>query len=279
MLYIIFIPIFYLFLSIQFSNLPLNWRDLHVGYTNSMMDSKTHWKDMDKKMMCIISLWNLVPYKSIMNVIGCKWISHIKRHVDGSIERHKARLIAKGFHQQHGVDFGNTFYSPVVKPITKRTVLSFAISDSWDFPPNWCPKSIPLWCAQWRGHYICLNPLGLFIHNFRIMYANCARLSMGLNKPLGHGIHVRLSSKLLEMDFHGSQLQVWLFIIYITELIHNTNCVNLCPRHFNYQLPSTSHGSLIEATERDFTAEDLGNLNHLLRVEVVFLDGSFCQSK
>jgi hypothetical protein len=39
--------------------------------------------------------WILVPSNPNQNVIGCKWIYKIKRHADGSIERYKARLIAK----------------------------------------------------------------------------------------------------------------------------------------------------------------------------------------
>jgi hypothetical protein len=50
--------------------------------------------------------------------------------VDGSIERYKARLVVKGFHQQLGVDFGETF-SPVIKPTTVCTVLFLAISGGW----------------------------------------------------------------------------------------------------------------------------------------------------
>uniref|UniRef100_A0A2N9GAK2 Reverse transcriptase Ty1/copia-type domain-containing protein n=1 Tax=Fagus sylvatica TaxID=28930 RepID=A0A2N9GAK2_FAGSY len=59
--------------------------------------------------------WQLVPSSPSQNIIGCKWVFRIKRHADGSIERFKARLVAKGFHQQPGIDYGET-YSPVIKP-------------------------------------------------------------------------------------------------------------------------------------------------------------------
>lgn len=36
----------------------------------------------------------------------------------------------KGFHQKNGVDFRDTF-SPVVKPVTIRTVLTMALSANW----------------------------------------------------------------------------------------------------------------------------------------------------
>ena len=74
--------------------------------------------------------WTLVAPFPTMNIVGCKWVFRIKRKVDGTIDRYKARLVAKGFHQQPGVDFGET-YSPVVKPTAIRTVLSIAISFGW----------------------------------------------------------------------------------------------------------------------------------------------------
>ncbi|CAN6715092.1 unnamed protein product [Malus baccata var. baccata] len=74
--------------------------------------------------------WTLVPPIPNINTVGCKWVFKLKRKSDGSIERYKGRLVAKGFHQQPGVDFYETF-SPVVKPTTIRTVLSLAVSFGW----------------------------------------------------------------------------------------------------------------------------------------------------
>jgi Reverse transcriptase (RNA-dependent DNA polymerase) len=68
----------------------------------------------------------LVPLPNHANIVGCKWIFKIKKKWDGTIERYKARMIAKGFTQEE-VDFFNTF-SPVIKPTTIRIVLTIALS-------------------------------------------------------------------------------------------------------------------------------------------------------
>ena len=75
-------------------------------------------------------MWDLVPSSPTMNIIGYKWVFRIKHRANGSIERHKAWLVAKGFHQQPGLDYGETF-SLVVKPVTICTVLSLTVARGW----------------------------------------------------------------------------------------------------------------------------------------------------
>jgi hypothetical protein len=74
------------------------------------------------------STWHLVPLQQGRNVIDCKWVFKVKHKVDGSLDRYKAHLIAKGFKQRLGIDYDNTFSHVVVKPVTIRLVLSIAVS-------------------------------------------------------------------------------------------------------------------------------------------------------
>ncbi|KAJ9561510.1 hypothetical protein OSB04_006670 [Centaurea solstitialis] len=75
--------------------------------------------------------FTLVPRPVNHNVVGCKWIFWTKYLADGSIDRHKARLVAQGFSQVPGLDYSHTF-SPVVKASTVRIVLSLAVTNKWN---------------------------------------------------------------------------------------------------------------------------------------------------
>jgi hypothetical protein len=75
--------------------------------------------------------WTLVPYQGQNNIIDSKWVFKTKFKADGSIERRKARLVARGFQQTAGVDFEETF-SPVVRASTVRIILTIAVHLNWD---------------------------------------------------------------------------------------------------------------------------------------------------
>ena len=53
----------------------------------------------------------------------CKWIFRTKWNSNGFINKHKARLVAKEFHQRPGVDYHDTF-SPVIQGDNKALLKS-----------------------------------------------------------------------------------------------------------------------------------------------------------
>ena len=67
--------------------------------------------------------WSLVPRLPTFHVIGSKWIFKHKYKANGSIDRYKARLVAKDYNQHEGLNFHETF-SPVIKHTTIRLLLS-----------------------------------------------------------------------------------------------------------------------------------------------------------
>jgi hypothetical protein len=74
--------------------------------------------------------WELVPRTPAMHVIGSKWVLKTKLKPNGSLDRLKARLVAKRYHQVDGLDYTET-YSPVIKPEIIRMVLSIALVNKW----------------------------------------------------------------------------------------------------------------------------------------------------
>lgn len=75
--------------------------------------------------------WKLVRRPESQKVIDNKWVFKVKKNPNGSIDRYKARLVVRGFHQQHGIDYQETF-SPVVRYDSIRTILAIAAMERMD---------------------------------------------------------------------------------------------------------------------------------------------------
>ncbi|XP_020672372.1 uncharacterized protein LOC110092248 [Dendrobium catenatum] len=58
--------------------------------------------------------WSLVPPPKNSNILGCRWTFRTKLKPDGTLDRHKARLVAQGFKQEYDIDYKETF-SPLPK--------------------------------------------------------------------------------------------------------------------------------------------------------------------
>lgn len=69
--------------------------------------------------------WDLVELPDGRHVIGTKWVFKVKFLGDGSVERFKARLVARGFLQRKGVDYEMT-YAPVARMTSMRVLVAVA---------------------------------------------------------------------------------------------------------------------------------------------------------
>lgn len=71
--------------------------------------------------------WELIEKPKNASVIDNKWVYKIKYKSNGEIDRYKARLVVRGFTQEYGINYYETF-SPVVKFSSLRAILAIAAS-------------------------------------------------------------------------------------------------------------------------------------------------------
>lgn len=86
------------------------WRDAIETTLNSLAGNNT---------------WNIVDKPKNVNLVSTKWIFKVKKLPNGEIDKFKARLVARGFTQQEGIDFFEVF-SGVVRLETLRILIAIA---------------------------------------------------------------------------------------------------------------------------------------------------------
>ena len=102
-----------------------------AGYEEAAKDPK--WIEAMKEELRMIQknqTWILVDKPNHKKPIGVKWVFRTKLNFDGSVNEYKARLVVKGYAQQFGVDFSETF-APVARLDTIRLLLALAAQKCW----------------------------------------------------------------------------------------------------------------------------------------------------
>jgi hypothetical protein len=88
-----------------------------VDWVNAMHEELNNFKRNQ--------VWELVEKPKGHNVIETKWVFHNKQDQDGIVVRNKARLVAQGYSQVEGLEFGET-YAPVARLKAIRILLAYA---------------------------------------------------------------------------------------------------------------------------------------------------------
>lgn len=81
------------------------------------------WKnamELEMKSLRENETWELTKLPRETKTIKCKWIFSTKTDEMGNILRFKARLVARGFSQEYGIDYTETF-----SPVVKYTIIRF----------------------------------------------------------------------------------------------------------------------------------------------------------
>ncbi|GKA95258.1 retrovirus-related pol polyprotein from transposon TNT 1-94 [Tanacetum coccineum] len=72
-----------------------------------------------------LEVWELIPRPDKVMVITLKWIYKVKLDEMGGILKNKARLVARGYRQEEGIDFEESF-APVARLDAIRIFLAYA---------------------------------------------------------------------------------------------------------------------------------------------------------
>ncbi|KAL5703600.1 hypothetical protein ACHQM5_022129 [Ranunculus cassubicifolius] len=223
------------------------WRNAMVEEFNALLKNQT---------------WTLVPPSPNQHQVGCKWVFKLKERADGKLERHKARLVAKGFHQQHGLDYDETF-SPVVKPTTIRTVLSLAVSSGW--PLRQLDVKNAFLHGSLRETVYMTQPPGFVDPNRPHHVCKLHKAIYGL-KQAPRAWFQRFSSFLIRCGFtqsradhsmfvynHGGQIMV--LLLYVDDIVLTGSSSDWLT-------------SFISTLGHEFEIKDLGPLHYFLGIEV-----------
>lgn len=111
-------------LSISSNSKPKNYEEVVLfPEWNEVMQAEIKARETN-------NTWIIIDLPPDKKSIGCKWVFKIKYKANGDIERHKARLMAKGFTQREVIDYLEK-YSPVAKLTCVRLLLALTATKGW----------------------------------------------------------------------------------------------------------------------------------------------------
>jgi hypothetical protein len=170
--------------------------------------------------------------------------------------------VVRGFTQQHGVDYTETF-SPVVKPATIRVVLSIATTQSW--PIHQMDVKNAFLHGKLQEAVYCEQPSGFLDSTHPSHVCHLRKSLYGLKQAPRTWFH-RFTTFITSIGFCASKSDSSLFILqngpstaylllYVDDIILTANTTTL----LNTIIASLSH---------EFSMSDLGDIHHFLGINV-----------
>jgi hypothetical protein len=139
-------------------------------------------------------VWSLLE-RPKQNVISTKWVFRNKQDEHDVVTRNKARLVAQGFTDVEGLDFGE-IYAPVARLVSIRILIVYATNH--DFKLYQMDVKSSFLNRPLQELVYVEQPPGFEDPKSPNHISNSIRCSMGSNKPLEHGMNA-LRSLFLKM--------------------------------------------------------------------------------
>jgi hypothetical protein len=172
------------------------------------------------------------------------------------------RWVLRGFTQQAGVDYGETF-SPVVKPATIRVVLSIATSKNW--PIHQLDVKMHSYTVNLQRQSIAPNHPGSLTPPIPPMSV-ASKKSLYRLKQAPRTWFLRFTSFLHSLGFVSSKSDSSLLILHTPHatayLLLYVDDIILTAKH------TTTLNHVIELLNREFAMTDLGDIHHFLGINV-----------
>ncbi|KAL0375679.1 UNVERIFIED_CONTAM: Retrovirus-related Pol polyprotein from transposon TNT 1-94 [Sesamum calycinum] len=166
-----------------------NIEDDPITFRDAMASSEVkQWKEAIKSEMdSIVSngIWVLIDLPPGCTIVGCKWIFKKKLKLDGTIDKFKVRLVAKGFKQKEGIDYFDT-YSPVARLTIIRVLI--ALASVYNLSIHQMNVKTTFLYGELEEEIYMDQPNGFVAHDNKPKFVNLLSLSMDLNKHPNSGM-------------------------------------------------------------------------------------------
>ena len=150
--------------------------------------------------------WDLVTLPPRQSVVGCKWIYKIKTHSDWSIKCYKARFVAKGFTQEYGIDYEETF-APVARISSIRALLAVAADSKWDLFQMDVKNAFLNW--ELSEEVYMQPPPSLSVDSNKVCHLRCALYGL---KQVPRAWFAKFNSIIFHLDYTTSPYDSALFL-------------------------------------------------------------------
>ena len=158
------------------------------SYRTAMQSAKAQlWQEAINKELKSISdtgTWQEIKVPEGASLVDSKWVFKTKLNERGEVIKYKARIVARGFTQEYGINYFDT-YSPVARLTSLRVLLTIGQLRIWSFT-KWMQILLSS-MAHWRKISTWTSQMDISNRIRSQLDLSSSGHSMGSSNHLGYG--------------------------------------------------------------------------------------------